>query len=365
MRLLIAGLVLFAVGVGFKEYSRRHPDSVVADVKAADQPKAPEAAAGPEALLETKEAGDLDTQPLATVDTATAAKGAGGFDTLLSGTFGCGNLRHGDTFAILVVRRDNQASLVRVEPGQPAKVLATRKERIDAVAVDGNDVLWAEGGRIFSMAADGSSNMVVRVSFAHAHVTSLAAKGGTIVAALVPPDADPLSDAPEGAIARINSSGKVSLVAGLQVRAHDVATDGKEAVWVAGYPSGLSRAALDGSSSGRIAERADGPVVVQEDGVIHRYPQTGSPEVRKVARTGGSMQTLVVGDTDWLDADATHLWYTTAGFGARLYRVTGTGEPEDLGELGGASAGVAALSKAVVVLVQSDATCTVRALAEP
>jgi len=362
MRLLLIGLVLFAVGVGFKEYERRHPSKEVPAEEHHDdeQTPAPAKGSGPEALLETMPATGVGDEPKLALEAFTPEKGEGGFDTVLKGEFNCGDLKHGNGFAVFVDRHDKKASLVRVEDGQPPKVLATTSRLIAAVAIDGDTVLWAEGSMILKVPADGSTGESALVAFRNARVTSLAARDGTTVAVLVPVDADPLSDEPEGAVVRIDAKGNVKLVAGLQVRAHDVATDGKEAVWVSGYPSGLSRATLDGSSSGRIAERADGPVVILPDRVLHRYPQTGSPELRSVGRSGGSMQTIAAVDADWFDADEKAVWYTTAGFGARLYEKVGDAEPKDVMELGGASAGVADFGTGVVVLVQSDATCLVK-----
>lgn len=345
MRYVIAGLVLIAAGIAFTEYARRNPGSTEASGTQKKGPRVPTTPPTMKALIEAQpgepvaaESTEAAQAEVAALVPETAASEQG-FEVLLRGAFSARELRGGaGGSAVFVYEKGGRQALVRVGPGQAPKVLAVRKDVITAVAADGPTLLWAEGSRAFSMALEGGPiTQVVRLD--KALITSLAAKGGLVLAALIPRDLDPFSTDPSGAVVRLEG-GAATLVAGEQIRPHDVLTDGKDVFFVAGYPSGLVRAALDGSFSSRIAERADGPLALDGEGIVYRYPLTSAPEVRRSALAGGSTRSLAHFDADWLTAAAGVTRFTTVGIGARLYEVSGGGEPAELLTLAGAAKGL-------------------------
>ena len=161
--------------------------------------------------------------------------------------------------------------------------------------------------------------MKTLVSFVRALVTSVAAHGSKVVVSLVPKDGDPFSADPNGAVAVVED-GEVKLIALEQIRPREVMFDGRDdAFFVAGYPSGLTRAALDGSFTARIAERADGPITLEPDGITWRSPQASSPELKRGARSGGAVKTVARVDVEWLAVQNGVARYTSAGIAPRLY----------------------------------------------
>ncbi len=365
MRILIAGLVLIALGIGLSEYQRRHEEAPAPG--AAKKKKNPPVANTPpstKALIETAapaadEPGDTAALTAALASLQSDAK-VDGLTTVLSGAFTARDVVTGSTFAVAVVGVGGQSGLVRIAAGEPVKALVARKNAITALAVDGATVWWAEGQRVFSVDAEGK--VAVKTQFATASVLGLAAKNGTVVAALVPKDGDPFSTDPTGALVKLNPDGTAALVVGEQVRPHDVLIEGSDAFFVAGYPSALVRASLDGSFSAQIAERADGPLAFDGEGLVHRFPQTGAPEVRRVARAGGSQVTLARGDVDWLTAAGGVTRYTTVGIGARVYEVKPDEAAKEVVAFKGVAKGLALAGPDHLVLVATtdDGTTSIR-----
>lgn len=354
MRFLVAGLVLIAIGIGLTEYSRRHEDPPAsASATAKKTKKKSEPPPTTKALIETSTPDDDQPAPLEAFAKAVTAlqaeTKADGFTTVLSGTFTARELKGSELYAVAVVGVGETTGLVGIAPTGTVTPLVARKNAITAVAVDGTTVVWAEGGRVFSMAGD--HVVKVRAQFASASVAGLAAKQGVIAVALVPKDGDPFSTEATGAVVKLEAAGTATLVAAEQVRPHDLLLEGTDVFFVAGYPSSLTRATLDGSFSAQVADRADGPLAFDGEGIVHRYPQT---EVRRVARAGGSQVTLAHGDIDWLGAAGGVTHYTTVGIGARLYEVKAGEEPKEVLAVKGTAKGLVVIGEHVVLTATTD-----------
>lgn len=357
MRLLIAGLVLIALGIGLTEYARRAEPAVAGATKKKKQGQ-PQAVTAPttKALIETvaPEAVaplELDGFSKAVVSLSSDTS-ADGLMTVLSGRFAVRALTSAETFAVAVIAVGEVTGLVRITPGAPVAALVARKNPITAVAVDGETVWWAEGSRVFALGPQGAMKPVTQ--FAAASVVALAARGGTLVAALVPKEGDPFSTDASGAVVKLESTGTATLIGGELVRPHDVLLAGDDVFFVAGYPSALVRASLDGTFSAQIAERADGPLAFDGEGLVHRLPQAGAPELRRVARAGGQAVTLARGEIDWVAAFAGQTWYTSVGIGARLYQVAPGQEPHELLAFKGVATGLAVVGARVVLSTAND-----------
>jgi hypothetical protein len=360
MRFLVAGLVLIAVGIGLTEYSRRHaeaptPSSVKKKKPAAITP------ASTKALIETVTAqadvpGDANAFAKALSGFASDLK-ADGFATVLSGSFAVRDLKGSGQYAAAIITAGELGGLVRITPGGSVTPAVARKSPITALAIDGSNLWWAEGNRVFSVGTDGV--VQVRTQFAIAQVTSLAALEGTVIVTLVPTDADPFSTEASGAVVKLEAGGTATLVASEQVRPHDVLLHGSDVFFIAGYPSALVRAALDGSFSAQIADRADGPLAFDGEGLVHRVPKAGAPEVRRVAPAGGAQVILAHGDIDWLAASNGVTRYTTVGIGARLYEVVSGQDPKEIVAFKGVARGLALVGEQVVLSATGDDGTTV------
>lgn len=360
MRFLAAGAALIVLAIALTEYTRRHPHA--AEDKGASGtdtsgPKKPSLPPKLKALFETTAPG-ADTPGSADAFsgllTASDAKPVNGFATIAGGAFASRELRGGFGWAVFVIDHDKRSAIVRAEPDKPAKVLAARTGRVSSLWVDGSTVFFAEGGGVFSLSARGDEPVRVRARFANATVTSLASVGDSVLVSLMPKDADPLETDAVGAVAKVDSDGSVSLIASDQVRPRDLVTDGKEAFWISGYPSGLWRGAVDGSFASRIAERADGPVGIDGDALVFRNPEQPAPEVRRMSRAGGNAATIVSAEAEWLVVSSGLVRYTTPGLGQKLYEVTAGAQPTELLALPGAAKGVAIGGTSLFVLISGD-----------
>lgn len=369
MRFLAIGAALVVLAIALTEYTRRHPRSEedkAQGTSAADTkgPKKPALPAKVKALLETIEPG-ADTPGSPEAFTGLFAtpdlKPINGFAPITGGAFASRELRGGFGWAVFVVDHDRRSAIVRAAPGEPVKVLAARTARVASLWVDGSSVFFAEGGGVFSLSARGDEPVRVRARFANAVITSLAAVGDSVLVTLMPKDADPLETDAVGAVAKVDSDGSVTLIASEQTRPRDVTTDGKEAFWVSGYPSGLWRAALDGSFASRIAERADGPIAIDGDALVFRNPQSPSPEIRRMGRAGGNATTLASTDAEWLVVSTGLVRYTTPGVGQRLYEVTAGAQPTELLALPGGAKGLALGGTTLFVLISGDGSTTLLA----
>lgn len=365
MRFLIAGLVLMALGIGFTEYSRRHPSEAEAASAKKSEPKPPP---GPpptmKALVETQPPGPDTPGPREvfekTLPGLQRSAVADGFTTVLQGAVTMRELHAGAGFAVLVLDEGGGSALVRVSKAEAPRLLAVRAMRVGAVALDGATVFWAEDGKLLSMPADGSAPPSARVELPKASFLSLAARDGLVAAAIGPRDGDPFSTDPTGAVVTVGADGAVKLVAPDVVRPHDVLLDKEEVFYIGGYPSGLYRAALDGSFSARIGERADGPLALDGDGVVHRVPVSSGSELRRIARAGGSSVSLAHVDAALVAASEGTVYFTASGVGARLYGVKAGEEPKDVLALQSGAQGLAVAGGAVWLVVDEGAGSAVR-----
>jgi hypothetical protein len=228
---------------------------------------------------------------------------------------------HGTTDgAVMVLEKGGSTALVRIPAAGAPTVLTVRTTAISTVSFDPKDnrLVWGEGGTVKSIAAAGGE-VKTHIAFTRALVTSVASHGSKVVAALVPRDGDPFAADPNGAVVSIED-GEAKLIATEQIRPREVLYDGKdEAFFVAGYPSGLTRVALDGSFTARIAERADGPVALEPGAITYRFPQASSPELKRGGRSGGALKTIARVDVEWLAVQNGVVRYTTTGIAPRLF----------------------------------------------
>ncbi len=352
MRWIVLGVVLVAASIGVSEYARRNPqakaseDAGVAANEAPPKPTVPMDELVKTASGVVKPAADLSA--LGELFTATD----GGVD--FAAKVGARSAVSGPDRVAFVIEKSRTYGLVTatVSGTQPAlQVVTARKEPISAVALDGDRLFWAEGGQVLEW-KDGAAALVA--SFPKAQVAGLAAKNGDVAVALVPSGADPFSTDPTGAVARVESAGKSQLLAGELVRPHDLLIEGADVFFVAGYPSGLYRAALDGAFSARTVERADGPLAFDGTGVVHRFPEAQAPEVRRVPRAGGTVVSLARVDADFIAARAGLAAYTTTGLGPRVFTVAGTDAPKELLAFSGAAKGLAFAGERVLLLVVDE-----------
>lgn len=359
MRFLVAGLVLLAIGIGLTEYSRRTGGTPPASSPTADGgTKAPALPKKVAALLETLPPGE--DEPAA--PDAFSAKlslphdlpTGGVFQGVAGGDFVARELRGGFNAALFVMDVGPASAVVRAAVGEAPQVVVARKGRIDALAVDGSTLFFSEGGVVASTHARGAEPIAVRARFKNARVTSLGTAGDTVVATLMPAGADPVSTDPVGAVVAISSSGEVQLVAGEQVRPRDVQTDGKGCFWVAGFPSGLWRGALDGSFSSQLSDRAEGPLALDGDGLVFRVVQGSGTELRRVARAGGRMETLATADVAWHVISSGLVRFVTAGQPAKVFDVTQGAEPSEVATVPVTARGLALGGTTLFLLTGTD-----------
>lgn len=362
MRFLVAGLVLIAVGIGVSEWTRRHPSEKKTEKGATKVKNAPLAPPTMKGLVATvasapDEAGPLE--PLASELTAlatTTGDAVTGFTPVMRGQVKVRELRAFGHTAYMVVEKSGSTAIVRwPATGAPA-VLTVRTKPVSTLWFDASTerLVWGESGMVKSISANGGEVKTL-ISFERALVTSVAAHGDRAVASLVPRDGDPFSAEPNGAVVAIED-GEAKLIALEQIRPREVLFDGKdEAFFVAGYPSGLTRAALDGSFTARIADRADGPVALEADGITYRFPQSSGPELRRGARAGGAVKTLAHVDVEWLAMRDGVARYTTTGIAPRLYEAKADTETAELAAIKGAVKGLAWAGEKTWLLTMDDA----------
>ena len=363
MRFLLAGLARLALGIGLTEYNRRHatktdPTSAEpADPGAPDGKKKPKYPKAVATLHETDApATDSPTASpeLAALLSVPEGSAAAGFAPIAGGAFSARELRGGFGAALFVMEANGKSGLVRASPGDKPKLLFSRDGTIGAVSVDGSTVFFSDGGLVASTHARGGEPVVVRARFKNAVVTSLASSGDLVVVTLMPSSVDPLSTDPVGAVAAISSDGEVTLIAQEQVRPRAAHTDGKDAFWGAGFPSGLYRGALDGAFSSQLSDKAEEPIALDGDGVFFRSPQGTGPELRRVGRAGGNMQTLATADVGFLVASSGLVRFATLGAGPKLMEVTAGAEPTEVMSIAGSPRGLALGGTTLFLLTTSD-----------
>lgn len=348
MRFLVAGLALIVIGIGLTEYSRRHPseEKKPGEKSAKKVKNAPTAPPTMQALIETAAPAPDAASPKDAFDLQALLTSSGGavdgFTPVLRGAVKARELRATADGVVLVLEKGGSTALVAFpQSGTPA-VLTVRSGNVSAVTFDPKDklVVWAEGGLVKAVPV-GGGEVKTLVSFVRGLVTSLASSGSKVVLSLVPADGDPFSADPNGAVA-VADGGDVKLIALEQIRPREVMFDGKDdAFFVAGYPSGLTRAALDGSFTARIAERADGPLWLESDGITWRSPQASSPELKRGARSGGAVKTVARVDVEWLAVQGGVTRYTSAGIAPRLYEARADEEATELAAIKGLVKGLA------------------------
>jgi hypothetical protein len=357
-RFLLAGLVVLLLGTALTEQQRRSPPEAPKHADPATAASAtPPGVPSTKALLETADRGADDGLDPATLSLQPllSKQQAEGFTFVLDGKFGGSALVAGGEGAVFVMEKDAHFALVKAAVGAAPVVLALRQSAINSVSVDGETVYFAEGPRVLSVPLAGGP-VTVRARFARGVVNSLAAKHDVVVATLLPKDVDPFSTDPSGAVVKVEADGTVAVVAGEQVRPRDLTTDGVSAWWLAGYPAGLSRGTLDGQAQAQLAPRADGPLVLDGDDVVFRFPERSSPELRRVKRTGGGLATIVHGDFDQVAVEGGLARVTSVGIGARLSQVpTAGGELKDVLPFKGTARGLAVSGGHTWFLVSDDA----------
>jgi hypothetical protein len=325
MRFLLAGAVLIALGVTLAEYTRRSARPVTTSTGAAEDGTPKKQPLPPKLATLLQLGTPAPNEPVAPADAALAlldtlkAGGApvGGFTPLLTGDFTVRQLCAGFGYAIAAVDLGDGSALLRVEPGTPAKVLATRERRITALTLDASTLFFAEGGHVYTVSARGDG-LGPRAVFPNATVTSLAASGDDLLLALTPPgQAD---GAAEGAVVRLDAAGELTVLASDQARPRDLLTDGKEAFWLA---DGLWRAALDGAFASRIADGVLGPLALDGDALV----VGAKDEVRRLSRAGGRAQVLAPFAASALVTSSGLTRLATAEPAARLFDVTPGAEP--------------------------------------
>ncbi len=362
MRILLAGLACLVVGIGLTEYMRRHPaktegSSTLEPETLPNGKKKPSYPRAVAALLETDAAGTdaPSTSPeLAALLSTPEAAPVAGFSSIAGGTFAARELRGGFGAALFIIDASGKSGLVRASQGEPPKLLFARNAPIGALAVDGSTVFFSEGGMVGSTHARGGEAVAVRARFKNATVTSLASSGDMVVVTLMPNGVDPLSTDPVGAVAAISSEGEVTLIAQEQIRPRAALTDGKDAFWVGGFPSGLWRGALDGAFSSQLSDKAEEPIALDGDGVFFRSPQGTGAELRRVGRAGGNMQTLAAADVGFLVASSGLVRFATVGAGPKLMEVTSGAAATEVMKVSGSPRGLALGGTTLFLLTTGD-----------
>ena len=360
MRFLLAGLACLALGIGLTEYMRRHPAPTSTSTPEPEtlpsgkkKPSYPKAVA---TLLETEAAGtDAPTASPELAELLSVPQGAAvaGFSPIAGGTFIARELKGGFGAALFVIDAKGKSGLVRAGQGEAPKLLFSR-DSIGALAVDGSTVFFSEGGMVGSTHARGGEPVAVRARFKNAVATSLASSGDLVVVTLMPKDVDPLSTDPVGAVAAIGSDGEVTLIAQEQVRPRAASTDGKDAFWIAGFPSGLWRGGLDGAFSSQLSDKAEDPIALDGDGVFFRSPLGTGAELRRVGRAGGNMQTLATADVGFLVASSGLVRFATRGAGPKMMEVTSGAEPTEVMSIAGSARGLALGGTTLFLLTGGD-----------
>lgn len=359
MRFLLAGLVCLVVGIALTEYSRRNPPtstessstSSTTSGSTSTKPRWPESM---QKLLELDAAGtDAPTASaeLSGLLGAPTESAIAGYTPITSGAFTVHHLAGGFGAALFVMEANGQSGLVRVASGEPAKLLFSRKDAITALDVDGSTAFFAAGGLVGSTLARGGEGVTVRARFKNAVVTSLAASGDTLVATLMPRGVDPVSSDTVGAVVSISNTGELTLVAGEQARPRAAQTDGKDVWWLAGTPSVLMRGALDGAFSSQLTDTADEPLVLDGDGLFFRAPVGSGPELKRIGRAGGNLQSVITADVGQLAVSSGFVRLSTNGAGAGLLEVIGT-EATKVMDLPGAGHGLAVGGATVFLATQ-------------
>lgn len=323
--LLLAGVVLIGAGIGLSTWAKKHPPEKKAET--AEKPvEKPKVKLSPEQLLQAEpggtEARELELLQAGQKKLEAAVEVDAGMPVVL-GALPIRAIAASGTTVIAMVDHDTKRSaqsLVRLDGEAPK--LVTSRRAIGAVTVLGEVVVWGEAGGVFAQPATQNEAPRALVRFPNATVTAIAAQGDVVVAALMPRDFDPFSEDPDGAVVALSlTGGAPRTLATKLVRVADVATDGTQAFFVAGYPATLQKVALDGSAPpSELAPRAEGPLLVKDGKVLFKDPSASTPGVSQVAAEGGAVAMVVPGETDRFTLGAKGVVRT---FGATLVRSGG------------------------------------------
>ena len=362
MRLLIAGLVCLALGIGLTEYFRRHPTEKTeapADGAPAGKKK-PKLSSAQEKLLTTAPPGSEPRERAPELQALLQTPGTDsleGFVPVATGKFEARELRGGFGAALFVMDVQGASAVVRAAQGEPAEVILSRKGRIDALAVDGSTVFCSAEGVVLQLYARGDEPLTVRARFPNARVTSIAAAGDTLVLTLVPRDGDG-----EGLVVALDNDGAPTVLGKDQTQPRAARTDGKDAYWVSGETPALWRGALDGAFASQLIEPADSPLALDGDGVYYRAPLGTGTELRRVGRAGGKLQTLITADVGYLAVSSGLIRVATMGQGAGLLELTGADQAKKLLDLPGTARGLAIAGNTLYLLTErADGRTTLHA----
>ncbi len=345
MRLIAVGVVLIGLGVFWAEYARRHP--MAAESTAA--------ASTTTSLIDTVNApahGPIQGERFVAGAFFSHSEGE---VTLHSGV----SIKHvlsGPGGAVLSLESKRQFAMVTFRGSETPVVYVQSDQAITASAIHRSTIYFSEGSSVYRVNVGTPGVVIPVIQFKGATVSGLSASDKVLIATVTPVNADPFATEATSAVVRIDEANKkASLVAGEQIRPHDIVNDDSEVFWVSGYPAALNRAPIDGSFSARIAERADGPLALRGDEVVFRYPEGTVPEIRSIPRAGGNASTLAQGDAEWLAVSDTGLFYSTAGLKPETYFVPNAGKPQRLSAFEGAVKGMAAAGPKVDIAYADQA----------
>lgn len=358
MRFLLAGLALIALGVAGAEYSRRRAEPGPQLPSSADSaaPLPPSgqtvSAAAAKALLESAPPPiDFSTSLAAAQALLEASRPSqpslDGLVPLLSGRFRSKLLTAGFGYAVLAVDVADGSCLIRLEPGEAPVVLAALSRPISALTLDGSTLFFAAGQSIFSLPARGGASPQVIRTFASATVTSLAATGDTLVAALMPRKAMAEANESEGAVVRFDSTSEPKVLTERAVRPQHLVTDGTDVYFVA---DGLWRAGLDGTFSSRIASDIVGPLAADGASLV----AAGHAQILRLPRAGGRATTIASAKTSALVASSGLIRYLSGTGPTELYEVTAGAEPRAVATVPGAPVALALGGTTVFILAQES-----------
>ena len=318
--LLVAGVVCIVLGVAGSEWSRRHPAEKPVPVVV---PKPAALTADELAVTEALPDVPSDDEALRVANAeltgfARDAKLPEDYEVahakaVLGGSLFARNATpHGN--AIFFISEEGKQgakqSLLRVTADELPRVLAAHRPGVGAIAVDGARLYWSEGGSVFSTDATTGGAAKGLIRFPKARLTALGVSGNVLVASLVPKDLDLFSSEPVGAIISVSTTdGRVKVLASKQVRPAETRTDGKTAVWIAGYPADLWQVELPGSEPRVLSTRADGPVLLEDGFVTFRHPVVGSPELVRLGADGTPV-VLAKGEVERVAQLSGDVWYS-------------------------------------------------------
>jgi hypothetical protein len=345
MRLIAVGVVFIGVGVFWAEYTRRHPLT---------EQTTPSGSTGASLVDTVSAAAHAPTkgEHFAAGSFVSRSKG----EITLQPGVSMKHVRAGFNETVLLLESKRQFALVGFRGSEPPVVYVKSDQAITASAINAGTLYFSEGPTIYRVNSTAPGVVTPVIQFKSATVSELSASDKVLIATVTPVNADPFATEATSAVVRVDEANrKASLVAGEQIRPHDIVNDDREVFWISGYPAALNRAPIDGSFSARIAERADGPLSLRGEDIVFRYPEGAVPEIRSIPRTGGNTATLAQGDAEWVAVSDAGLFYATAGLKPEIYFAPSVGKPQRLASLSGAVKGLAATGSTVGIAYADEA----------